>query len=99
MKAFNEWSDKVQVEWLRVDYLRSLKQSRDQLIPFSGKCLPGGVHVGSPPPDAQLYVVSYAGPSPSDRSPGRHVLDYLVAVLDNEPDIGDIVNSPHVKAR
>ena len=69
--GFNRWADECQLQWVRVDYLRSL-----DILPAYQDCQPEGLHTGAPPNGVELFNVVhlYLGFRHCDPN-GQHLAD------------------------
>ena len=55
--GFNRFADECQCAWVRVGYLRELKEL-DRPIPYQQLAPDGALWIGAPPSDVQLYAIS-----------------------------------------
>jgi hypothetical protein len=84
-EGFNRWADDCCLQWLRVDYLRSL-----DVFPAYQDCDQQGVHIGTPPNGVELFNVVhlYLGFNHCDPK-GEHLADLLLFLKD--ADAADLV--------
>ena len=57
VEGFSRWAEACQLAWIRVGYLRELKEL-GKPIPYQQLAPKGSLWIGVPPPDVQLYAIS-----------------------------------------
>jgi hypothetical protein len=57
VEGFSRWAEACQLAWVRVGYLRELKEL-GKPIPYQQLAPKGSLWIGVPPPDVQLYAIS-----------------------------------------
>ena len=88
--GFNQWADECSLQWIRVDFLRHLHDTR-RLLPACQECPSDCVHVGAPPNGVELFNVThrYLGFKHPDPK-GDHLKD-LVEIL-SDADGADLLH-------
>uniref|UniRef100_A0A0G4HQE7 Uncharacterized protein n=1 Tax=Chromera velia CCMP2878 TaxID=1169474 RepID=A0A0G4HQE7_9ALVE len=82
-EGFDTWAESSRLQFLRVDFIRSLHVTRKR-FPAAQNVPLHAMHVGAPPADVQIFLCLHVWLGGDDHpDPGGHHLADLVTYLDN----------------